>query len=142
MLLIDVNVLIYAHRKDAVQHEKFRDWLAAQISGESSFAYSDLILSAVLRVVTNRGIYAHPTPLEDALRFVQEVRDCPHSVRIETGARHWSIFSHLCSSVKARGNLVTDCYQAALAIEHGCEWITTDRHFARFPALRWRHPLA
>jgi predicted nucleic acid-binding protein len=30
---------------------------------------------------------------------------------------------------------------AALAIESGSEWITTDRDFARFPSLRWRHPL-
>jgi predicted nucleic acid-binding protein len=34
-----------------------------------------------------------------------------------------------------------DAYFAALAIEHGCEWITADRGFARFPGLRWRHPL-
>ena len=27
---------------------------------------------------------------------------------------------------------------AALAIEHGCEWVTLDRDFERFPGLRWR----
>lgn len=42
----------------------------------------------------------------------------------------------------ARGNLVADAYHAALAIEHGVEWVTTDRDYARFPGLRWRHPLA
>ena len=35
-----------------------------------------------------------------------------------------------------------DAYIAALAIEHGCELITTDSDFARFPGLPWRHPLA
>ena len=30
---------------------------------------------------------------------------------------------------------------AALAIEHGCTWVTTDRDFARFPGLTWQHPL-
>jgi predicted nucleic acid-binding protein len=29
---------------------------------------------------------------------------------------------------------------AALAIESGSEWITTDRDYARFAGLRWRHP--
>ena len=38
--------------------------------------------------------------------------------------------------------MVTDAYLAALAIEHGCEFVTTDSDFARFEGLRWRHPLA
>jgi hypothetical protein len=56
------------------------------------------------------------------------------------GRRHWEIFAALCRDI--RGPLVTDAYVAALAIEHGCELVTTDGDFARFPALRWRHPLA
>ena len=32
--------------------------------------------------------------------------------------------------------LVADAYFAALAIEHRCEWISTDHHFARFPDLK------
>ena len=32
--------------------------------------------------------------------------------------------------------------ERALAIECDCEWISTDADFARFPGLRWRHPLA
>jgi predicted nucleic acid-binding protein len=37
--------------------------------------------------------------------------------------------------------LVWDAHLAAIAIESGCEWITADRDYARFPGLRWRHPL-
>jgi uncharacterized protein len=54
---------------------------------------------------------------------------------------HWSIFVRLCEQANVTGNLVSDAYLAAVAIESGCEWITTDRDFARFPGLRWRHPL-
>jgi predicted nucleic acid-binding protein len=36
---------------------------------------------------------------------------------------------------------VADAYHAALAIESGAEWVTTNRDFARFPGLHWRHPL-
>ena len=46
------------------------------------------------------------------------------------------------SAAAAKGNLVPDAYLAALAIESGSEWITTDRDFSRFPGLCWRHPLA
>jgi predicted nucleic acid-binding protein len=38
------------------------------------------------------------------------------------------------------GNLVADAWLAAPAIEHGCEWITDDTDFSRFPGLRWRRP--
>jgi len=57
------------------------------------------------------------------------------------GKRHWAIFTRLCRDVEAKGNLVPDAYLAALAIESGCEWVTTDRDFARSSGLRWRHPL-
>jgi hypothetical protein len=43
--------------------------------------------------------------------------------------------------VSARGSLVPDAWLAALAIEWGCEFVTTDRDYARFSGLRWRHPL-
>jgi len=39
-------------------------------------------------------------------------------------------------------NVLADAYLAALALESGSDWITTDRDYARFPDLRWRHPLA
>ncbi len=54
--------------------------------------------------------------------------------------RHWVLFTGLCRDIK--GPLVTDAYIAALSIEHGCELVTTDSDFARFPGLRWGHPLA
>jgi predicted nucleic acid-binding protein len=62
-------------------------------------------------------------------------------VVLTPGDRHWQIFSDLCRTSHAKGNLVADAYHTALAIEHGCEWITADRDFARFKGLRWRHPL-
>ena len=65
----------------------------------------------------------------------------PHRVEVAPGPRHWSIFARLCERADARADLVPSAYLAALAIEWGCEWITSDRAYARFPGLRWRHPL-
>jgi toxin-antitoxin system PIN domain toxin len=77
-----------------------------------------------------------------ALAFVETLRGQPNCVLVSPGPRHWEIFRELCERAGAKGNLVADAYHAATAIEHGCEWITTDRDYARFPGLRWRHPLA
>ena len=73
--------------------------------------------------------------------FADGIRKQPNCVFIQPGERHWEIFARLCKEAGVKGNLVPDAYLAALAIEAGCEWITTDRDFSRFPGLRWRHPL-
>lgn len=142
MLLPDVNVLVYAHRSDAPDHDRYRQWLESLLEGDAAYAVSDLVLSGFLRVVTHPGVFAEPTPLEVALRFVADVRERPNCVPTAPGERHWGIFQRLCREAGARGNLVPDAFLAALAIEAGLEWVTTDRDFARFPGLRWRHPLA
>ena len=141
MILPDVNVLVYAHRGDAPGHERYAAWLEQTVLGDPSFGLSDLVLSGFLRVVTHPRVFAPPSPIEDALAFVDGLRARPNCVVLAPGPRHWSIFASLCGRAGARGNLVPDAYLAALAIESGSEWITTDRGFARFPGLRWRHPL-
>lgn len=91
--------------------------------------------------MTHPRVFDRPSPLAKALAFAEEVRSPAHCVPVAPGEGHWAIFLRLCRSAVARGNLVPDAYLAALAIEWGCEWITTDRDFSRFPGLRWRHPL-
>lgn len=141
MVLVDVNVLVYAHRTDTADHARYRDWLAAVLDGDASYGMSDLVLSGFVRVVTHPRVFRDPTPLETALSFAAEVRNRPNCVPASPGPRHWEIFTRLCAAVGARGSLVADAYLAALAIEAGAEWVTTDRDYARFPGLKWRHPL-
>jgi uncharacterized protein len=142
VILADVNVLVYAHRSDATDHSRFRDWLEETLAGDVAVAVSEQILASFLRVVTHPRVFVDPTPLEDAFAFADAVRSTPNGVLVAAGPRHWGIFERLCTSVDARGNLIPDAYLAALAIENGCDWVTTDRDFSRFPGLRWRHPLA
>jgi len=141
MVLIDVNVFVYAHRRDSLNHRAYRRWVEDCVNGEEAYGMADLVLSAFLRIVTHPGIFKSPSRLEDALRFAGEVRSPANCVLIAPGARHWDIFTRLCREAGTKGNLVHDAYLAALAIESGSEWITTDRDYARFAGLRWRHPL-
>lgn len=141
MVLIDVNVLVYAHREDSLDHIRFRGWLEDLVNSEQAFGMSELVLSGFIRIVTHPKVFREPSPLADALSFAEQVRGHPTCVVVEPGERHWGIFTRLCRDCRARGNLVPDAYLAALAIESGSEWITTDRDYARFPGLRWRHPL-
>jgi uncharacterized protein len=134
-------VLLYAHRADAERHDEYRGWLEAELEADRHYGVSDLVLSSVLRIVTHPRVFAPPSPLREAISFCEDVRERPNAVVVAPGPRHWRIFTGLCAQVGARGNLVPDAYLAALAIESGSEWITTDRAYARFPGLRTRHPL-
>lgn len=141
MILPDVNVLVYAYREEAEDHGDYREWLESAINGDSAFGLSDLVLSGFLRVVTHPRIFVPPSPRAHAMQFAEALRERPNRVAVTPGPDHWRIFRRLCDESGAKGNLVPDAFLAALAIERGCEWITTDRDFARFPGLRWRHPL-
>jgi toxin-antitoxin system PIN domain toxin len=140
LILIDVNVLLYAHKRQSKDHARYREWLEDVIRGEEPYAIAELVLSGFVRIATHPKIFDRPSTLDEALAFVEVLRDQPNSVLVAPGERHWSLFQGLCRKVKARGNLIADAYLAALAIESGCEWITTDRDFSRFPGLRWRLP--
>ena len=110
------------------------------LGADEAFAISDLVLSGFLRIVTHPRIFARPSPFDHALEFADVIRRQPHCVPVNPGRRHWDLFTGLCREAEAAGNLVPDAYFAALAIERGCEWITLDRDFARFPGLRWSRP--
>jgi uncharacterized protein len=141
VILIDVNVLVYGFRADAAGHSRYLRWWKEQTASERAFGLADLVLSGFLRIVTHPRVFDPPSPLETALSFVETLKRFPNYVEIRPGLRHWSIFVDLCRRANARGNLVPDAFLAALAIESGSEWITTDRDYSRFPGLRWRHPL-
>lgn len=141
MLLFDVNVLVYAHRREHPEHARYGAWLTSTVTGSEPYGLSELACSGFVRIVTNQRIFADPTPIETALAFIANLRNRPNAVCLRPGPNNWRLFAGLCAQVEARGKLIADAYHAALAIEHGCEWVTADSDFSRFQGLRWRHPL-
>lgn len=140
MILPDVNILVHAFRADSEDHDLCRSWLEEAVNGEPRFGLSPLILSSVIRIATHPKIFRQPSTRSESFGFCDALRSRPNCVLVRPGTRHWSIFAGLCDAVDARGHLVPDAWLAALAIESGCEWISLDRGFARFPGLRWRPP--
>lgn len=141
MRALDVNVLVYAHRQDAARHEDYRNFVEAARSDAEPLALSSLVLSAFVRVVTHPRVFGDPTPPAVALAYCEALRSSPSVLPLEPGPGHWATFRRLCEEADARGNRIPDAYLAALAIEAGATWWSADRGFARYPGLRWRHPL-
>ncbi len=141
MLMPDVNVLVYGHREDEAVHAAARKWVEATINRSEPFALSALVAVGFVRIVTNARIYSEPTPVSVALAVVDAMLARPNCRLILPGSRHWQLVGRLCRETHAAGKLVADAQHAALAIEHGCEWVSRDSDFRRFErsGLRWKH---
>lgn len=140
MLMPDVNVLVYAHRGHLHQHAAAAGWLRDLATAPRAFALSELVVAGFVRVVTNPRIFSSPSMIDEALSFLDELIARPTARLVRPGPRHLGIFTSLCREHRATGGLVADAYHAALAIEHGCTWVSYDTDFARFTALEWRTP--
>ena len=140
MILPDVNVLVHAFRRDSSDHDCCRAWLDGVVNGDSRYGMSPQVLSGFVRITTHPKVFRRPSRLAEASGFSEALLVQPHCVLVQPGAQHWSIFVRLAREADARGNLITDAWFAALAIEAGCEWVTLDRDYARFHGLKWRVP--
>jgi uncharacterized protein len=140
VVLPDINVLVYAHRKDTAHHDAARRWVEQMLHSDQAYGMSELVVSGFIRIVTHPRVFNPPSPLDAALTFADQVMSPTHAVRIAPGPRHWDIFERLCRETNAKGNLVADAYLAALAIESGSEWVSTDGDYGRFRDLVWTRP--
>ena len=132
----DVNVLVSAFREDAEHHRRCRAWLVGAFSGRDRVGLSELVLSGVLRILTHPRIFHPPTPSDAAIGFVDALLTQPASLALRPGNGHWRIFRSMAATLRLTGNRMPDAYLAALAIEHGCEWVTLDRGFSAYSGLR------
>jgi toxin-antitoxin system PIN domain toxin len=141
LILLDSNLLIYAHVASFPQHASARDWLDAQLTSGGPVGFPWPSLLSFLRIVTNPRVFERPEPVADAWRQVKAWLDTDAAWIPQPGERHREVLGMLLDAAGAHGNLVPDAHLAALAIEHGLTLCSTDGDFARFPGLRWRNPL-
>jgi len=141
VIIVDVNLLIYAVNKDAALHRKAKSWLESAISGTETVGLSWTVLLAFLRLTTRPGIFQKPLGVESAFGVVEAWLEQPAVIAVEPTARHLRTLRNLTLPLGTGGNLTSDAHLAALAIEHGAQLCSTDGDFARFPGLRWFNPL-
>lgn len=141
MILLDANLLVYAHVTHFAQHEKARAWLDGRMNGSLPVGLPWSTLLAFLRLVTNPRIFEQPEPMQQAWDQVERWLDSPMAWIPQPSQRHREVLRDLLRSQGARANLVPDAHLAALAIDHGLVLCSNDSDFARFPGLRWVNPL-
>lgn len=140
MKLLDVNVVLSAHRTDHPQFEIARSYLEGLWQSREPFALTDLVAGSFLRLATSHRVLNAPTSVAAAFAYVRRMREQPGHLSVAPGPRHLELFEELCLAADATGDLVPDAQLGALAVEHGAEVVSFDRDFARFPGLRWSRP--
>ena len=143
MILPDVNVLVYAYRREAEDHDAYAAWLTTLVAGQDELALADHCLTGFLRIVTSPRIFTDPAPAAKALGFVDRLRRARRGRPIAATPSTWDVLAgHIGRDRNVRGNLMPDAYLAALAISHGCRLATADRGFARYTGLEFFDPVA
>lgn len=139
MVIVDVNVLLYAVSERSRPHAEARAWLDDALNGAEAVGLGWVALLGFIRVSTSPAL-ERPATVDDALAQVEAWLGAPAAIVVEPTVRHAAVLFGLLRESGTAGNLTTDAHLAALAIEHGAEIVSYDRDFARFPGLRHRLP--
>lgn len=129
----DVNVLVAASRSDHPHHVTARAWLEQAIINASqgtSLRLQPMVIASFLRLVTHRKIFVQPTPMSEALRFVDALLSSP-GVEQPTLAAEWPQFRKLCVDKALAANDVPDAWLAAAVIQQGEHVVSFDADFKR-----------
>jgi hypothetical protein len=141
MMVVDINLLLYATFSTFEQHEAARAWLEGALNGDEQLVLPSVSVFGFIRIATNPRIFAPPMPLQDALGLVEQWLAQPHVHFLVPGPRHLELAFGLLRKLGAAQNLTTDVQLAALAIENQAVLCSNDSNFARFEGLRWENPL-
>ena len=142
MILVDANVLLYAYNPRAESHERCRAWVERTFSGEEAVCLAWVTILAFVRISTNPRIFEQPLLAGEALATVSSWLERPSVSVLEAGEACWEIFRELVVEAQVSGPLVMDAFLAALALENGATFATSDRDFTRFPKLKLLNPAA
>lgn len=140
-MIVDANVLLYAVDSNSPFHEPSREWLEDALNGERRIGLPWVSLSAFLRISTHPRASEEPLSPTEAWEFVSDWLDAEPTWIPQPTSRHADVFRRLVVDGDLRGNLVTDAYLAALAIQHGVGVCSADSDFARFREIRWINPM-
>ncbi len=129
----DVNILIAASRSDHPHHKAayacLEEAIAACADG-ASVKLMPMVVASFLRLVTNSKIFVRPTPVEDAIGFMDAVLAVP-GVEMPPLGTEWPMLRQLCIEKKLAANDIPDAWLAAAVIQLSEHLVTFDTDFKK-----------
>jgi toxin-antitoxin system PIN domain toxin len=129
----DVNVLVAASRSDHPHHAVARDWLAQAVKKAQTavpLTLQPMVTASFLRLVTHPKIFVNPTPITEAVRFVEVLLSMP-GISAPTLGQEWPALCKLCAEKGLSANDLPDAWLAAAVIHQGEHLVTFDQDFRR-----------
>jgi uncharacterized protein len=129
----DVNVLVAASRSDHPHYATARAWLEQALINASqgtSLRLQPMVIASFLQLVNHPKIFVEPTPMSEALRFIDALLSSP-GVEQPALAAEWPKFRSLCTDKALAANDVPDAWLAAAAIHQGEHLVSFDGDFKR-----------
>lgn len=129
----DVSVLLAAFRVDHPHHAVARGWLAAAVGAAASgaaFTVMPMVLAGFLRLVTSARVFRVPTPVADALGFIDALLAAA-GVRLGVLGPEWPRLRRLCVEQQLGGNDVSGAWLAAATRQTGEHLVSFDRDFRK-----------
>lgn len=142
MIVVDVNLLLYAVIDGFSQHPRTREWWEETLNSTIDVGLTGPAVFGFLRISTNPRVLESPLSIDKATGYVTDWLNQPNVQFVHPGTRHLEIAFKLLRAVGTAGNLTTDAQLAAFAIEHDADLCSNDTDFGRFEGLRWVNPLA
>ncbi|HEV7773954.1 MAG TPA: type II toxin-antitoxin system VapC family toxin [Conexibacter sp.] len=141
MILLDANLLVYAHASESPHHEPARAWFEEVMNAPERVGFPWPTLLAFVRLMGNANVMRRPVPLRDAWARAESWLALPQSWIPVPTERHQELLTGLLDG-ETRADVANDAHLAALAIEHGLTVCSSDRDFSRFRGIRWENPLS
>lgn len=134
----DINAVITALRSDHPHHARARAWLDEAIvacDSGSSIEILPMVAAGFLRLVTNVKVFPEPSPIKEAIAFVDALLAIP-GVEMPDSGREWATLRRICLEGKLSGNAIPDAWIAAAVISTNSHLVTFDRGFTRLLGRR------
>lgn len=142
MIALDTNILVYANRPEAAQHEQAHRAVTALLNSQSRVALPWTCIHEALNVLIHPRIYDPPYLADNVITDLETLINHPRVSMLSEAGAHLTILRSLTKNPLVVGPKVHDARIAAICIGHGVsELWTADRDFSLFPALKTRNPL-
>ncbi len=142
MIAIDTNLLVYAHREGAPEHDAARAAIVEALGDPRGWGICAPTIAEFWSIVTHPGIPGGPSSARVVTQFF-------HYLITEGGGSLWTPgpgfgqrLMRWAALLKVRGRRIFDLQIALIAFEHGAREIWThDRNFTTVPRVKTYDPL-
>jgi hypothetical protein len=142
MIALDTNLLVYAHREGAPEHDRARAAVMKALDDPRGWGICVPTVAEFWSIVTHPKMPGGPSSANIVTHFFHYLITEGQGNLWTPGAGFGQRLMRWAASLKIRGKRIFDLQIALIAFEHGAREVWThDRHFVSVPGVKVRDPL-